>query len=1512
MELYKENLNRIIKSKLIEICRNNKYEGIIYKYLQYIKILLPNENKRKKKDKILEQSINLKEEYNKNNNGQKQLTLNKFSSSNEFKSNNNNCLSLIQNLNKIANIFGYKYDELFLFYLKKISKPNKFFCHKLILKGVGGWKCLDCDNSNNSLICDDCFNKSKRKHKEHKIEFYTDGFGFCDCGEENAIIKESFCPDHQGAFTNMKEIINFIKTSFDGLVLNKMDFFLNNIFKLLTEKIHFVLNMNYKNSNSNNDEYKNKEDELFNMINIFESFVSNLYDNNLALFSFVILKFTDNYPFETYHKCFYYDEEKNLIITKDENQAEKHICICPFFHIFILFLTIRKSVFNFDNFFKSFISNYKIRLIVCLSFMNSLIKLNLNKNLLSTKNQELWAFSDKLSEIFFEKQNFFFFENFLQEIYVKLKELLNLELYEQAFVIFTYIKGIIFYLPTFDNIDKIRNNLKIFSILIHIICLMNNLIAFEDKIQFNIYDTESLGFLLMSETFCLNIATSIAFLLDYNNLDNVKFIFNEIINKLCEYKNYKDSLKEKLFTPHIAYIRYYSIFLNRFCFNHSINNNCDLIDSFQYFQTLFPKTKELNVFLFKELITCFGFIISQEFYYFKYNDKAMNQYNEFYFGKKYTININCDITLMKYLLTISQIQQEFNIINILTYSNIDSCNDFFLNLFKIDLKKVDYLNLNLENEIANFLYINRLLEIFSIIIKNNKSMIYLAFNSSNKFRMKYGDILFNNLIRKEKKNFENILKNEILYHLFGNNKNIERESCEKIYNEFYMLNKDLSKDFVINILTENCRIISSSNELKKYSLKKKTLKYFDYDYIIDIFERILAIKLTIDSLDFGITPINTCAPNTLSIQEKLNCKIYENWFNKNNLENIISFCDFSIIIDDDNYTLTNIFILTYSKIICTYIKIFKGNINEEFRNKLTKILEKNDNVLFKYIKKLLSDEDNANKNRLETKKYFKNVSLKEYNNNIKKEIKKEDNSSPKIDEICIYCKKPLNKDDINNYYGKICFLVCDYFVDILKNEEQNLRKKTTRIVTCNHKIHFNCYSELEIKNINSNLIKDGFECPKCKILSNIMLCENSDFIQNNKSFLKGMIFEKENKNEFYFNFIGNIKNVQKIIIYNKSFFEIYSSKLLKKDIIINDINVDLNIFENLYNLLLNDFDSFTIYYTVTKYKQEQINIWKNILLTIRLLCKYKILDYFDFFISKFSSLCIKFKNLDFSNIDNCDISSIINQFIFCLFIIYDLNQETINKIFQNYILEYMFVYYWYINGNNNKIKLKEFLSKNNRILLKNIFDLYFSKYTICFLLYNGDKIINLDFTESIQFLKRKADKNYNLIINSTDKILKETQLGKILKFNIIELPKNFVEFNSKYMNINCVNCNEKNSNYLICLICGKKICNDKNCIYENKTRFENYSIINHSKESKCGNALFISNINSEIIFLLKKQIINSRIYIYLTLLGECLSNYNYNDSFFLNEEQLQKSINIFIDITFRKKDYKNYINSFDN
>ena len=103
----------------------------------------------------------------------------------------------------------------------------------------------------------------------------------------------------------------------------------------------------------------------------------------------------------------------------------------------------------------------------------------------------------------------------------------------------------------------------------------------------------------------------------------------------------------------------------------------------------------------------------------------------------------------------------------------------------------------------------------------------------------------------------------------------------------------------------------------------------------------------------------------------------------------------------------------------------------------------------------------------------------------------------------------------------------------------------------------------------------------------------------------------------------------------------------------------------------------------------------------------------------------------------------------------------------------------------------------------------------------------------------------------------------------------------------------------------------KKCIIEVKEKGKKeYSLIEHSKKCGGGNAFFISGKTSEIIYLLKRSFCDSGIYVYLNSFGEYINESSLNSNYILNQVELDKSIKLFIDLTYRKKGYR--INSLSN
>ena len=224
------------------------------------------------------------------------------------------------------------------------------------------------------------------------------------------------------------------------------------------------------------------------------------------------------------------------------------------------------------------------------------------------------------------------------------------------------------------------------------------------------------------------------------------------MKKLNDFKQHKENLKVKIFSPYIILIRIYTIFLNRFCFYYSIENNSNLFESFQYYQNLFPKYKELNEFLFNELINEFGFFfLSQKYSSYSNFGDGMEYYLNYYFNS--SISILCDITLMKYLLSLSEMKDKFNILKIFNFSKIDIMMDFFLNELMNDDSKVKNNELFNKNnkEKKSLKFINSYFEFLLQIIRDNSSMINLCFKFSNIFKMKFKDKIMDKLIERENK-----------------------------------------------------------------------------------------------------------------------------------------------------------------------------------------------------------------------------------------------------------------------------------------------------------------------------------------------------------------------------------------------------------------------------------------------------------------------------------------------------------------------------------------------------------------------------------------------------------------------------------------------------------------------------------------------------------------------------------------------------------------------------------------
>ena len=98
--------------------------------------------------------------------------------------------------------------------LAKMFKLLELDTHSICaapMSQVGGWRCTDCVDNENTVFCQDCWSQMKEKHVGHNIVFLKDVNGTCDCGDHNCIDKEYFCPKHKGIFQSDALIKKYIQ-----------------------------------------------------------------------------------------------------------------------------------------------------------------------------------------------------------------------------------------------------------------------------------------------------------------------------------------------------------------------------------------------------------------------------------------------------------------------------------------------------------------------------------------------------------------------------------------------------------------------------------------------------------------------------------------------------------------------------------------------------------------------------------------------------------------------------------------------------------------------------------------------------------------------------------------------------------------------------------------------------------------------------------------------------------------------------------------------------------------------------------------------------------------------------------------------------------------------------------------------------------------------------------------------------------------------------------------------------
>ena len=628
-----------------------------------------------------------------------------------------------EEFNKFPKLFDTNYESINEVenYLKSISLPNKYVCAKQI-KSLPGWTCKECAKYTDSIFCHECYKKSKHLHKGHHLFLLPNSGGMCGCGEPEALF--TFCPEHSGPHMTQEQIDEFISKVFEKELLDK----LKNFFEIIFEKLSYYFILAEKCELFCPEEFKKKfenimeEENIDDIINDKEyiiklkgnfklvlqyclDFLRIITADNLGMLYLISNYFMKNYfnnpsiedEYKTNHRCVKFGINELEIINSED---KLHVCQCPFFTL--LLINWRDTITVNENLFLSFTRNFPLKHafgIIYFSFYEQILK-NKNQNLINDRIQFILDYSTKIlaEKTTIIEETYDIFYKYFKE---KMKEnIINDNLFEKINFyarIIDYDCGL-FSMPETRNL--MGNKISLFKRIIDCLCLIHNKIKFKSIYPHPPFQNKGCSQELIDlEIKLLNIIESINMFTDWKNINNIKEIFNYLINKIINQKSEEiPQLQKDEFSFHLGLYRCLGLLINYFCFYYAFNNDSNIINSIEFFKQNFFESKNqlqsLIDIILNDYFKLYGFISGIKNGFFKYYD-SMNIYLVYYFLEQDLFKL--DITLLKYLISMSE--NNFCLYDFLEKANIEKSFSFFEQLF---LKNnINIININQEKEISS-------------------------------------------------------------------------------------------------------------------------------------------------------------------------------------------------------------------------------------------------------------------------------------------------------------------------------------------------------------------------------------------------------------------------------------------------------------------------------------------------------------------------------------------------------------------------------------------------------------------------------------------------------------------------------------------------------------------------------------------------------------------------------------------------------------------------------------------
>ena len=1294
-----------------------------------------------------------------------------------------NITSLINKFNiDILNLFSCSNNESLINKLKDLDYEAGSVCARK-MKSIGGWTCTDCEKNSNSILCQQCWSKVKDKHISHEIKYTIKTNGTCDCGDLNNIEISLFCPKHKGPLTKEDDIQNYINKFFSKELIQTFEEIIENFIKQILPYI--IYNIENK---KNNSKFNKNMKHFLDLINIL------IY--NSALMHILSKKFLKNYKYKTKHFCLLMNNNEITLI----KNSEEHECVCPLIRIlmsswcnnnkdilyrFLLNYKLRKTmgIFYFllnERFMKYLISDFgelSVQYIfddVCTSVANSS---GLMEFYYDSISQIIGYFTNNIS-IYDEEENC--------PLYQKIKSFRNDNTKGNINIVqkFSNLKSIILRIY-YDTIYLIKpgsskylgNNINIYKKLINILSIFHNInhiiSYYPHKIGF--YKDSFDSNIINAEYYLLFIFELYTSIFNFDNENMTKNIF-EYFSDIIINKKFKQ-LNDNEYSFHSTLYRGFSIFLNKYSFFYinSINSN-DIIDGYKNSIKYIPKIHQLREIIINDIFKLFGYINACGENFLKYYGELMPS-NEIFYCEQEEFILR-DFSLLRFFLSSKIFQSSFSILNIFKKCSLE-------NTYNI-MEKLFFSNDNIPPE-KNFLEIednykfmkfnSKIIKLILNMIRDNKSLLWELDCPYQIFKnIKMPNKLIKSIIMNDKKNIKEICKKLIINEIISKE---NLDTFSNIMNIIFSSIKDIfGEEEIEEIILSMSNKTLTINKKAKFSIKDEYLKYLDISSIYDLRQKSNIQKYINNFKKEQISIYNTYFYPFTKYEENSQKNIYQNFFlNQENFNIIFKITE--LLFENENYYIFHQIMLSE---IINYWNIFfysieENNNNQDYKSfiiqnkiKIEKLIillsnnSLNDNSIKNYcssiVERIIKNENFINlkvKNEDNNKINDKNITInkcsmkeklkRKYKNNLSQLEKIYNTDSikteSKIYEPCIYCLKPIETNNIINFYGKVGNLIKDllysnslyqtiknkYFSN--KGELDQIfpsfeKTKSFSIYSCNHYIHYSCFLKLKQ---NSNNEK----CPLCHqnvnlfipclteyndketyyIFKGFNLSEKTkndllieDLIDNNKFTI--LISEEEKINIKKFKELMDINDIKtnELIQFLKVYLFIFIQDI---DINKNDINNKNIITEKLIDKCSEAFGNFFDFIENYDNKKNLLEHWKNITLLIRLLMKLEELDYY----TAYNKLNYLFRKLcTFDEINFCEmifedsLKKILFQILFLICILFDYK---IFNGYERYIIK-LFLPLYTIQYYIRQILINNNLKFDLNILQNNFNNSQFNKY----------------------------------------------------------------------------------------------------------------------------------------------------------------------------------------------------------